>query len=287
MEASDHGEPEGRPLLAGVVGWPVAHSLSPVIFRHWFARHGLEGDYVRLPVRPEDVCRVIPALARAGFRGVNVTIPHKETVLGAADVVGPTAKAIGAANLLVFGTDGAVRAENTDVFGFLESLRQGASGWCPESGPALVLGAGGAARAVVYGLVEAGVPEIRLTNRTLARARELARTRGDKVRTIPWEERHEALADVSLVVNATSLGMVGQPPLDLDLGHAAAGAVVADIVYRPLETPLLAAARACGLVAVDGLGMLLHQARPAFRAWFGIDPAVDEVLRQVALEALG
>ncbi len=271
--------------LAGVVGWPVGHSLSPAIFAQWFARYGVEGQYLRLPVREGDLGVVVAGLTRAGFCGVNVTIPHKVAAAALADERSAAVEATGAANLLVFETTGSVRADNTDVSGFLSNLRQSAPAWRPEAGPALVLGAGGAARAVLQALLEAGVRRIFLANRTAGRAGELAARFGEEVEPVAWGEREDAIAAVRLVVNATCLGMTGAPPLPLRLDAAQPGTVVADLVYRPLETPLLAAARARGLTVVDGLGMLLHQARPAFRAWFGTDPEVDEALRRAVLEA--
>ena len=273
-----------RPPLAGVTGWPVAHSRSPLIFAHWFARHGIAGSYVRLPVRPSDFAEVVRALPKAGFRGLNVTIPHKLAALELADTATEAARSIGAANTLVFPPEGGIRADNTDAFGFLENLREGAPSWEPAAGPALVLGAGGAARAVIHALLGAGVPAIRLANRSPERAEALAAHFGPAVTPLDWSGREAAVAGAALVVNTTSLGMEGQPPLVLSLEQAAPGTVVSDIVYTPLLTPLLADARSRDLIAVDGLGMLLHQARPGFRAWFGTDPAVDPELRRVVLE---
>lgn len=284
MSASDAADT--RPLLAGVMGWPVAHSRSPLIFAHWFARHGIAGAYVRLAVKPEDFAEVLRALPKAGFRGVNVTIPHKVAALELADEAGEAARAIGAANTLVFSPDGRIHADNTDAFGFLENLRKGAPAWEPAAGPALVLGAGGAARAVVHALVTAGVPEIRLANRSRDRAEALAARFDARLTLLDWSARDAAVAGAALIVNTTSLGMQGQPPLELCLDAAAPGTVVNDIVYAPLITPLLAGARERGLTAVDGLGMLLHQARPGFRAWFGVDPAVDDDLRAAVLAGL-
>jgi len=272
-----------RPLLAGVVGWPIAHSKSPRIFEHWFARYRIAGRYVPLRVAEANFATVYRALALAGFRGVNVTIPHKTAAFSLADSASETARQIGAANMIRYGEDGAILADNTDSYGFLESLRTGAPGWRGDAGAAVVLGAGGAARAILAALREDGAPEIRLANRTRAKAEALAAEIGPPVVPLPWEGRAEALAGAKTIVNATSLGMAGQAPLDLALDAAPEGAVVADIVYTPLETPLLSAARARGLATVDGLGMLLHQARPAFAAWFGVDPAVDEALRAACL----
>lgn len=272
-----------RLLTAGVIGWPVAHSRSPRLFDHWFARHGIAGRYMPFAVAPGSFPHVFPALARAGLQGVNITLPHKEQALALADTATPTAEAIGAANLIRFTADGAIEADNSDGYGFIESLRAGAPGWQADRGPAVVLGAGGASRALIHALLEAGVPEIRLANRTRDKADALAKA-FDRTAVIDWERRAAALEGAATVVNATSLGMEGQPPLDIALDAAPDHAVVTDIVYTPLETPLLAAARARGLAAVDGLGMLLHQARPAFAAWFGIDPEVDDALRAAVLD---
>ena len=278
---------DDRPLLAGVVGWPVAHSKSPLIFAHWFAETGIAGVYTRFAVRPEDFADVFRALPRIGLRGVNVTIPHKLAALEQADEASATARAIGAANTICFDPDGRIFADNTDGYGFIESLREGVPGWDPGAGPALVLGAGGAARAVIHALLEAGAPAIRLANRSQDRAEALATRFGSRVEPVGWAERAGATGGAATIVNATSLGMTGNPPLELALDDAPATALVTDIVYAPLETPLLAAARARGLATVDGLGMLLHQARPGFRAWFGADPAVTPALRRAVLEGSG
>lgn len=263
----------GNARLAGVVGWPVAHSRSPRLHGYWLDRLGIDGAYVPLAVRPEDFTRAIRGLVAAGFRGLNVTIPHKEAAFAICDTVADSGRRAGAVNTLVF-RDGRISGSNTDGFGFLENLR--AHGVDPSAGAALVLGAGGAARAVAAALQDEGV-RVTVANRSRARADQLAADLPD-LAVMDWEKRSDALADHALVVNTTSLGMTGHPPLDLDLGRAHAGLVVADIVYVPLETELLASARAAGLRAVDGLGMLLHQARPGFAAWFGVDPVVDEAL---------
>ena len=273
----------GRSALAGVLGWPVSHSKSPRLHGYWLERHGIDGAYLPLPVAPENFAAAVRGLVDLGFRGANVTVPHKEEALALAlaDEADDNAKRIGAANTLVF-RDGRIVASNTDGFGFLANLEQGAPDWQPEA-PALVLGAGGAARAVIVALLDSGCRELRLCNRTTGRAEVLRDTFGGSVRVVPWEEREAALADLGLLVNTTSLGMEGQPPLSLDLGGLSAAAVVNDLVYAPLETPLLAAARRQGNPAVDGLGMLLHQARPGFEAWFGVRPEVDTALRDFVL----
>lgn len=267
------------PPLAGVVGWPIGHSKSPAIFAHWFERLGVAGRYVPLPVRAEDFPEVVRALPKAGFVGINCTIPLKEAALGLADEATDAARAIGAANMIRF-AGGQIVADNTDAFGFLENLAAGAPCWHAASGPALVLGAGGAARAVLHALIGAGVTELRVANRTPERAEALAEVFGPAVAVVPWEARAEAAAGAASIVNATALGMTGQPPLEMGLDAAPATALVTDLVYAPLETPLLADARRRGMVAIDGLGMLLHQARPAFAAWFGVDPPVDGALRR-------
>ncbi|MFL1463100.1 shikimate dehydrogenase [Roseococcus sp. DSY-14] len=261
----------GKAALAGVVGWPVAHSRSPQLHGHWIARHGLDAAYLPLPVRPEDFATAIHGLRAAGFRGCNVTIPHKEAAFALCDAVTERARRAGSVNTLVFTPD-AITGDCTDGFGFLASLE----GLDVTAGPAVVLGAGGAARAIAAALLDAGCPRLTLVNRNAARAEALAAALGGPVHVAGAPP----LADAALLVNATSLGMAGQPPLGLDLSPLPAGATVADIVYVPLETPLLRAARARGLRAVDGLGMLLHQARPGFAAWFGLDPVVDDALRR-------
>ena len=268
--------------LAGVMGWPVTHSLSPRLHGFWLERYCIDGAYLPLPVAPEHFERALRGFADAGFRGVNLTLPHKQAGLAVCHQVEPLAERIGAVNTVVF-DDGRLEGRNTDAFGFLENLRQGAPAWDAAAGPALVLGAGGAARAVVAALLDAGAPEVRLSNRTAARAEALARALGACVVPVPWESRADALDGLALLVNTTSLGMAGQPELDLDLDPLPAAALVTDIVYTPLETPLLANARARGNPAVDGLGMLLHQARPGFEAWFGVAPEVTAELRALVL----
>jgi shikimate dehydrogenase len=266
----------GHARLAGVLGWPVSHSRSPRLHGHWLDTLGIDGAYLPLPVHPDRFATAVPALADLGFRGANVTIPHKQAAFAVCDVVDATARRAGAVNTLVF-RDGRIEGSNTDGFGFLESVRNAAPGWQPADGPAVLLGAGGAARAVAAALLDSGCPRVTLVNRSRARAEALARDLGGPIGTADAAP----LADAAVLVNTTALGMQGQPPLVLDLTPLPAGAVVVDIVYVPLETPLLVQARARGLRAVDGLGMLLHQARPGFEAWFGVAPSVDAALRDV------
>ncbi|MFZ5791411.1 MAG: shikimate dehydrogenase [Pseudomonadota bacterium] len=273
----------GKAKLAGVIGWPIGHSRSPRLHGYWLALHGIDGAYVPLAVRPQDFERALKALPALGFRGANVTLPHKEAALVLADRVSPEAKRIGAANTLVVGEDGRIEARNTDGFGFIENLKEGAPGWRPAAGPAVVIGAGGAARALLVALADLGVPEIRLVNRTRERAESLAAALGGPIRVVSWEKRIAALDGAALLVNSTTQGMAGEPALDLPLDRLPKTAVVNDIVYTPLETPLLAAARARGNKVVDGLGMLLHQARPGFAAWFGVEPKVTDALRAFVL----
>ena len=283
---SDEQTSDNRPG-AGVVGWPVAHSKSPLIFAHWFAQTGIAGSYSRFAMPPEGFAEAFRALPKAGLRGVNVTLPHKLAALEAADEASAAARAIGAANTICFAADGRIFADNTDGYGFIENLRAGAPTWSANAGPALVLGAGGAARAVIHALLEAGAPAIRLANRTGDKAEALAEHFGPCVEVVDWTARATATGGAATIVNATSLGMTGNPALELSLDDAPATALVCDIVYTPLETPLLTAARACGLTTVDGLGMLLHQARPGFQAWFGADPAVTPALRRAVLGKAG
>ena len=265
----------GSARLAGVIGWPVAHSRSPRIHGTWLARHGIDGAYVPLPVRPEDFATVVRGLAKAGFAGANVTIPHKEAAFAVCDRVQEFARRAGAVNTLVFGAHG-IEGQNTDGYGFVANLR--AHGVDP-AGPVLLLGAGGAARAIVAALQDAGAA-VTICNRSAERAAALAASL-PPARVLPWAQREAALGDFALLVNTTSLGMVHHPALEMSLDRAAAGMAVADIVYAPLETKLLADAAACGLRAVAGLGMLLHQAVPGFAAWFGVTPVVDEELYRI------
>jgi len=270
-------------IRAGVMGWPVTHSRSPVVHGFWLQEHGIAGRYELLPVPPEDLATALRGLAARGFAGCNLTLPHKEGALAIVDRVHTTAQRIGAVNTVVVGRDGTLEGSNTDAFGFIANLEQTVPEWRAGAGPAVVLGAGGAARAVVAALIEAGAPAIRIANRHRERALSLTEL-GDGVEIVDWAARAEALAGAALLVNTTSLGMTGQPPLDLALDHLPASALVNDIVYVPLETPLLGQARRRGHRAVDGLGMLLHQARPGFAAWFGVMPEVTPALR-AAVEA--
>jgi len=275
----------GKAKLAGVMGWPVAHSLSPRLHGYWLERYGVDGAYVPLCVRPEDVADALRALPKLGFAGVNVTVPHKEMVVTLVDALDSAARRIGAVNTIVVGASGKLEGRNTDAFGFIENLRHGAPAWTAKAAPAVVLGSGGAARAVCAALVDAGVPELRLVNRTRERAERLAQAIGGPFKVVPWPERTRALDGAGLLVNTTTLGMEGAGTLDIDLARLPPAAVVTDIVYVPLETPLLRAAAARGHAVVDGLGMLLHQARPGFAVWFGPMPEVTAELRAFVLAA--
>ena len=279
----------GRTRLAGIMGWPVAHSRSPALHNFWLDENGLDGVYVPLAVRPERLAEALRALPALGFRGCNLTIPHKQNALALVDRVDPLARRIGAVNTVIVAADDTLEGRNTDVYGFRENLRDYAPDWDARNGPAVVLGAGGAARAVVAALIEDGVGEIRLVNRTAARAGQLAEELAApdcRISVQPWSARDSALADAGLLVNTTSLGMTGEPELAIDLRCLPLHAVVYDIVYVPLETPLLAAARRRGHRVVDGLGMLLHQGRPGFEAWFGAPARVSPELRAAVLTTL-
>jgi shikimate dehydrogenase len=279
----------GKTRLAGILGWPVAHSRSPALHNFWLDEVGIDGAYVPLPVHPDQLAQALRALPVLGFRGCNLTIPHKQMALSIVDRVEPLARRIGAMNTVIVAADGSLEGRNTDVFGFCENLRDSAADCDPAAGPAVVLGAGGAARAVVAALIEAGVPQIRLVNRTLARAEQVAadlEVRPGLISTHPWSARDCVLEDCGLLVNTTSLGMAGEPTLAIDLARLPPHAVVVDIVYVPIETALLAAARRRGHRVVDGLGMLLHQGRPGFEAWFGTPVKVTRELRAAVLTTL-
>ncbi|MDQ4061698.1 MAG: shikimate dehydrogenase [Pseudomonadota bacterium] len=265
---------------ACVIGWPAAHSRSPMIHGYWLEQAGIEGAYERASVSPDEFPDFVRRLRDHGFVGANVTIPHKEAALRLVDEATETARALGAVNTLWF-ENGRLRGDNTDVPGFLAHLDASAPGWDAEPGTAMVLGAGGAARAVIFALKSRGLSEIRVVNRTRERAERLAESFGPPVAAFGWEAAEEALAGARLLVNTTSLGMAGQPPLELDLAPLRPDAIVYDIVYVPLETALLRTARARGLRTVDGLGMLLHQAVPGFARWFGITPQVTAELHDL------
>lgn len=273
----------GRAKLAGVMGWPVGHSRSPRLHGFWLEQHGIDGAYLPLAVHPENLAAALRALPLLGFRGCNLTVPHKEAALTLVDRLDDAAARIGAVNTVVVGDDGRLEGRNTDGLGFLANLRDRAPGHGLSGTCALVLGAGGAARAVVAALAAAGLARILVANRTPGKAAALVEAFGATVEALPWADRAAALAMPRLVVNTTSLGMAGQPPLDLPLDRLAPAALVTDLVYAPLETALLAGARARGNPVVDGLGMLLHQAVPGFAAWFGVVPAVTDGLRRFVL----
>ena len=266
--------------LAGVMGWPITHSLSPRIHNYWLREMGIDGAYVPLAVAPENLNDALQALPKLGFAGVNITIPHKEAALALLDHVDVSARRIGAVNTVMVGGDGGLTGTNTDGFGFMENLRNHAPDLKLCGGRVVVLGAGGAARGVIAGLIDAGAGDICILNRTRARADVLAADLGQEIgiQVTDWQSRTEALAGAVLLVNTTSLGMTGVGALDLSLDALPAAAAVADVVYTPLETPLLAAARGQGNIAIDGLGMLLHQARPGFADWFGSEPQVTPEL---------
>ncbi len=268
-----------RFLLAGVMGDPVMHSRSPKLHNYWLAKYGLTGAYMPLAIAREHLRAALRALPALGFSGCNLTIPHKEAALKIVDTVDPLARRIGAVNCVVVAADGSLEGQNHDAFGYIESVREAQPGWRADTGPIVVIGAGGGARAVLVGLIDQGAREIRLVNRTLARAEALANELSDSITALSWEERERALEDAAMLINATNQGMVGEPPLDLAIDRLPVSALVSDIVYIPRETALIAAARTRGNPMVNGLGMLLHQARPAFQAWFGIMPEVTPELR--------
>jgi shikimate dehydrogenase len=271
--------------LAGVIGHPIAHSRSPALHGFWLRRYGVKGHYIPMDVAPADLETTLRHLPKIGFVGLNVTLPHKEAILKIADVISDRAALIGAANTLIFRKDGKIHADNTDGAGFVANLRQNAPHWVPAAGPAAVFGAGGAARAVVAALIEVGVPEIRIANRSRPRAEALRADFGAKLVVYDWVQAANMLEGAATVINTTSLGMAGKPEFRVPLDAIEPGAVVNDLVYNPLKTAFLAEAEQRGATIVDGLGMLLHQAAPGFERWFGPTPAVDEATRQAVLSA--
>ncbi len=275
-----------RFLLASVMGWPVMHSRSPMLHNYWMRQHALTGVYVPLAIQPDGLAAALRALHPLGFSGCNLTLPHKQTAMAVVDEVDEVARRIGAISCVTVRADGSLAGTNNDCFGFIHNLKQEYPNWRADAGPAVVLGAGGGARAVCYALMQAGATEIRVVNRSFARAQSLAADFGAPLQALPWEQRHAALDGAAMAVNTTSLGMAGQPALDIRLDALPKTALAADIIYIPLETPLLAAARRRGNRTSNGLGMLLHQARPAWKLWFGIEPAVTVELREMMERSL-
>lgn len=273
----------GSSKLAGVMGWPVAHSLSPRMHSYWIKAYGIDGAYVPLPVAPENFEQALLALPKLGFRGVNVTVPHKEAALSLVDTADEIATRIGAVNTIAVTADGYLAGSNTDADGFLQNIALNVPDWHAGSGPAVVLGAGGSARAVVAALTGAGCKSVVLVNRTVSKAEALAKHFGRSTNVCSWSTVATALKDASLLVNTTTLGLESQPPLDIDLTMLSPDAVVTDLVYAPLETAFLKDAKARGNRTVDGLGMLLYQAVPGFEQWFGVRPEVSKDLRSFVL----
>lgn len=273
-------------IRAGVLGWPISHSLSPRLHGFWLKQFNIDGAYLPIAVEPKDFEETIKSLSQQGFAGFNVTVPHKEAAFALVDETTETARQIGAVNTIVCHENGDLKGDNTDAFGFINNIKTTMPSWEPHQAPALVLGAGGAARAVISALLDENVPEIRICNRTRERAEELAAYFG-QIEVVDWAARSEACDGAGLLVNTTTLGMVGKPPLEITISHLSASAVVNDIVYVPLKTDLLKTAESHGYQIVDGLGMLLHQARPGFEAWFGKRPDVTAALRAHVLDGLG
>lgn len=269
--------------LAGVLGNPIAQSKSPRLHSHWLQKYGLQGHYVPLHVTNENLETVIRAMPKMGFVGANVTLPHKIAVLKFADHISDRATLIGAANTLTFTEDGRILADNTDGYGFMANIRQNAPDWDPKTGPAVILGAGGAARAIIVALADAGVPEILLTNRTRAKSDALRAEFGARIKVVDWVQAGQILDQATTLINTTSLGMTGNAELTVPLDGLRKGTLVTDIVYSPLRTKLLTDAEALGCQIVDGLGMLLHQGVPGFERWFGVRPVVDDETRRVVL----
>lgn len=274
---------DNRIPLAGVIGHPISHSKSPNLHGYWLRKYGLKGHYVPIDIAPDKLNDLLPRLADMGFVGANVTIPYKEKVMELADLITDRATLIGAANTLIFRKDGRIHADNTDGYGFIENIRQTIPDWNPKSGPAVVFGAGGASRAVIASLLDVGVPQILLSNRTRIRAEKLREDFGNRVHVVEWVQAGNVLEEADLVVNTTSLGMVGKPEMRVPLDGLKRGAVVNDLVYTPLRTRLLNTAEESGCRVVDGVGMLLHQAVPGFERWFGKRPVVDENARAAVL----
>ena len=274
---------KGKYIRAGVIGWPIGHSLSPRLHSYWLDQYGINGSYKALEITPDNFNDFICNLAEEGFAGINVTFPYKEIAARAVHVLDSNACRLGAVNTIVVGAKGILYGSNTDGFGFMENLISNAPKWKPKAGPAVIIGAGGAAKAVVAALLDSGVSEVRITNRTLEKAEALVEKIGGPVSVVKWENRSNILNDAVLLVNTTTLGMIGKPSLDINLKLLPTSAVVNDIVYSPPITPLLEQAKHRSNSIVSGIGMLLHQARPGFRLWFGKDPEVTDSLKNHVL----
>jgi shikimate dehydrogenase len=275
-----------RFLLAGVMGWPVMHSRSPMIHNYWFRQQGMTGTYVPLAIKPLGLAAALRALHPLGFSGCNLTIPHKQEAMKIVDEVDAAARSIGAISCVLARPDGALIGSNNDAFGFIRSLKQSFPDWRADAGPVVVIGAGGGARAICYGLMQEGVTEIRLVNRNMDHALSIAEEFGAAIRAFAWDQRHDVLQGAAMAVNTTSQGMVGQTALDIRLDQLPSSALAADIVYTPLETPFLAAARQRGCRTLNGLGMLLHQGPLAWKVWFGVEPTVTDELRTMVEKSL-
>jgi shikimate dehydrogenase len=269
----------GEFILAGVMGWPIAQSRSPVMHNYWIEKYQLSGRYVPLAVKPERLADAIRGLPALGFRGCNLTMPHKQYAMTMIDSLTDTARRIGAVNCIVVGDDGRMSGTNHDGNGYVMSVQEVAPHWKPSDGPIAILGAGGAARAIIVALLERGATEIRLINRTVEKAERIAKELDPAIKPISWDQRSDAIGDVALLVNATNQGMAGSPALDISLDRLSPQTLVSDLIYVPPQTSFLAAAKARGNVTINGLGMLLHQARPAFQAWFGVMPEISADLR--------
>ena len=276
---TSHHTISGQAKKAGVIGWPVGHSKSPALHGFWLNEYKIDGAYVPMAVKPDALAAALYALPVLGFVGVNLTVPHKEAAMGLVDEISDVAKSIGAINTIFVRADGRLQGTNTDAFGFMEKLLQNHAGFDATRGPCVVLGAGGAARAVCAAMIAAGCPEVIVVNRTLARGQALAHHFGPTVKAVEWSKLNVAMSEAALLVNTTTLGMIGRPALELDLSPLSKTALVTDLVYSPLETGLLAAAKRRANPTIDGLGMLLYQAQAGFEGWFGVKPAVTAAVR--------
>lgn len=270
-------------IKTGVIGHPIAHSKSPLIHNYWIKEHGLSGEYKTVDIAPDCLNEGVAELMDQGYAGFNVTVPHKIAIMDLCDELSPIAQEIGAVNTVTI-KDGKLYGTNTDSYGFAQNIKESAKDWHFEDGKAVVLGAGGAANAIVYALLEENVPQIIITNRSRDKAEALRTMNTDKIKVVDWEDRNSTFQDSNLIVNTTALGMSGKPTLEVDISNAPKSALVTDIVYAPLMTDLLSSANALGMQTITGIGMLLHQARPGFELWNGVLPDVTEDLETIVLK---